>query len=106
VPPRRFPPPWSADDPDTKLGQDCYNESAYADGHPLAYGGFDGRGLINKTPLDPLTSYSGGPHGIHLRLTREGRMGLIIGLFVTVALAAVIVWAADYTSVPRGRSRK
>jgi hypothetical protein len=33
-------------------------------------------------------------------------MGLIIGLFVTVALAAVIVWAADYTSVPRGRSRK
>src|SRR6516164_9672189 len=46
-----------------KLGQDCYNGSAYADGHPLAYGGFDGRGLINKTPLDPLTSYSGGPHG-------------------------------------------
>jgi hypothetical protein len=33
-------------------------------------------------------------------------MGLIIGLFVTVALAAVIVWVADYTSVPRGRSRK
>jgi hypothetical protein len=24
--------------------------------------GFDGRGLINKTPLDPLM-YSGGPHG-------------------------------------------
>ncbi|MGC2080668.1 MAG: SHOCT domain-containing protein [Xanthobacteraceae bacterium] len=26
-------------------------------------------------------------------------MGLIIGLFVTVALAAIIVWVADYTSV-------
>jgi hypothetical protein len=22
--PRRFPPPWFVDDPDTKLGQDCY----------------------------------------------------------------------------------
>ena len=22
--PRRFPPPWSVDDPDMKLGQDCY----------------------------------------------------------------------------------
>jgi len=21
---RRFPPPWSVDDPDMKLGQDCY----------------------------------------------------------------------------------
>jgi hypothetical protein len=21
---RRFPPPWSVDDPDTKLGQDCF----------------------------------------------------------------------------------
>ena len=61
--PRRFPPPWSVVDPDMKLGQDCYNGSAYADGHPLAYGGFDGRGLINKTPLDPLMSHSGGPHG-------------------------------------------
>jgi hypothetical protein len=33
-------------------------------------------------------------------------MGLIIGLFVMVAIAAVIVWVADYTSVPRGRLRK
>jgi hypothetical protein len=23
LPARRFPPPWSVDDPDTKLGQDC-----------------------------------------------------------------------------------
>ena len=30
-------------------------------------------------------------------------MGLIIGMFVVVALAAVIVWIADYTSVPRDR---
>jgi hypothetical protein len=30
-------------------------------------------------------------------------MGLIIGLFVMVAIAAVIVWVADYTSVPRRR---
>jgi hypothetical protein len=22
--PRRFPPPWSVDDPDIKLGQDCF----------------------------------------------------------------------------------
>ena len=35
--PRRFPPPWSVVDPDMKLGQDCYNGSAYSDGHPLAY---------------------------------------------------------------------
>ena len=24
MPERRFPPPWSVDDPDKKLGQDCY----------------------------------------------------------------------------------
>jgi hypothetical protein len=30
-------------------------------------------------------------------------MGLIIGLFVMLAIAAVIVWVADYTSVPRRR---
>jgi hypothetical protein len=24
VAPRRFPPPWSVDDPDTKLGQVCF----------------------------------------------------------------------------------
>jgi hypothetical protein len=33
-------------------------------------------------------------------------MGLIIGLFVVVAIAAIIVWIADYTSVPRGRLRR
>jgi hypothetical protein len=30
-------------------------------------------------------------------------MGLIIGLFVVVAIAAIIVGIADYTSVPRSR---
>jgi len=31
-------------------------------------------------------------------------MGLIIGLFlIVVAIAVVIVWLADYTSVPRRR---
>ena len=34
--PRRFPPPWSVDDPDTKLGQDCYIIRD-ADAHALAY---------------------------------------------------------------------
>ena len=34
--PRRFPPPWSVDDPDTKLGQDCYIVRD-ATGHALAY---------------------------------------------------------------------
>jgi hypothetical protein len=34
--PRRFPPPWSVDDPDPKLGHDCCIVRD-ADGHPLAY---------------------------------------------------------------------
>jgi hypothetical protein len=33
-------------------------------------------------------------------------MGIVIGLFIIVAIAAIIVWVGDYTSVPRGRSRK
>jgi hypothetical protein len=33
-------------------------------------------------------------------------MGLIIALFFIVAIAAIIVSVADYTSVPRGRLRK
>jgi hypothetical protein len=33
-------------------------------------------------------------------------MGLIIGLFFMVAIAAIMVWVADYTLVPRGRLRK
>jgi hypothetical protein len=33
---RRFPPPWSVDDPDVKLGQDCYI-GRDANGHALAY---------------------------------------------------------------------
>jgi hypothetical protein len=34
--PRRFQPPWSIDDPDMKLGQDCYIVRD-ANGHALAY---------------------------------------------------------------------
>jgi hypothetical protein len=34
--PRRFPPPWSVDDPDRKLGQTCYIVHD-ANGHALAY---------------------------------------------------------------------
>ncbi len=36
VPPRRFPPPWSVDDLDVKLGQDCFIVRD-ANGHALAY---------------------------------------------------------------------
>ena len=36
VTPRRFPPPWTVDDPDTKIGQDCYIVRN-ATGHALAY---------------------------------------------------------------------
>jgi hypothetical protein len=49
------------------------------------YGTFAGRRLI-------------APPFAHVR-THE----LVIGLFVVVAIAAVIVWIADYTSVPRDR---
>jgi hypothetical protein len=34
--PRRFPPPWSVDDPDVKLGQDCFIV-CNATGQALAY---------------------------------------------------------------------
>jgi hypothetical protein len=33
---RRFPPPWSVDDPDMKLGQDCFIVRD-ANGHAVAY---------------------------------------------------------------------
>jgi hypothetical protein len=33
---RRFPPPWSVDDPDMKLGQTCYIVR-HSNGHVLAY---------------------------------------------------------------------
>src|SRR5947209_16787624 len=36
MPPRRFPPPLSTDDPETKLGQDCFIVRD-ANGHALAY---------------------------------------------------------------------
>jgi hypothetical protein len=32
---RRFPPPWSVDDPDARLGQDCFIVRD-ANGYPLA----------------------------------------------------------------------
>jgi hypothetical protein len=32
----RFPPPWSVDDPDMKLGQDCYIVRD-GNGHAIAY---------------------------------------------------------------------
>jgi hypothetical protein len=37
---RRFPPPWSVDEPDKKLSQDCFIIRD-ADGHPLAYAYFE-----------------------------------------------------------------
>jgi hypothetical protein len=40
--PRRFPPPWSVDDPDMKPGQDCYIVRD-ANGHALALGLFRGQ---------------------------------------------------------------
>jgi hypothetical protein len=36
VTPRRFPPPWSVDDPDMKLGQSCHIVRD-ANGQALAY---------------------------------------------------------------------
>jgi hypothetical protein len=36
MPERRFPPPWSVDDPDLKLGQDCFIVRD-GNGYPLAY---------------------------------------------------------------------
>jgi hypothetical protein len=38
--PRRFPPPWSVDDPEPKLGRKCFIVRD-ADGHALAYVYFD-----------------------------------------------------------------
>jgi hypothetical protein len=34
--PRRFPPPWAVDDPDVKLGQECFIIPD-ANGHALVY---------------------------------------------------------------------
>jgi len=34
--PRRFPPPWSVDDPEPKLGRNCFIVRD-ANGHALAY---------------------------------------------------------------------
>jgi hypothetical protein len=37
----RFPPPWSVDDPDTKLGQDCFivRDANGQKGDPLKFAG-------------------------------------------------------------------
>ncbi len=52
---RLFPPPWSVDDPDMKLGQDCFIVRD-ANGHALAYVYFkDEPGLR----LDAITSEVG-----------------------------------------------
>jgi hypothetical protein len=58
--PRRFPPPWSVDDPDTKLGQDCYVVRD-ANGHPLTYVYFEeerGR-LMRSTALSACLFHRG-----------------------------------------------
>ena len=47
---RRFPPPWSVDDPDMKLGQECISVRD-ANGHALAYVYFEdepGRRAVAK----------------------------------------------------------
>ena len=46
---RRFPPPWSVDDPDKKLGQDCFIVRD-ANGQALAYVYFEGEA---GTPFPP-----------------------------------------------------
>jgi hypothetical protein len=48
---RRFPPPWSVDDPDMELGQDCYVVRD-ANGHALAYS------APTKTPVNTVQSGS------------------------------------------------
>jgi hypothetical protein len=42
--PRCFPPPWSVDGPDMRLGQDCYIVRD-ANGHVLAYATLDASGF-------------------------------------------------------------
>ncbi len=54
---RRFPPPWSVDDPDMKLGQECYIVRD-ANGHALAYVFEPGRFDICLRP-DAITSAVG-----------------------------------------------
>jgi len=48
-PARRFPPPGTADDPDIKLGQDCYIVRD-ANGHALAYVYFEDEPGRRKPP--------------------------------------------------------
>jgi hypothetical protein len=56
-PERRFPPPWSVDDPEPKLGRRCFIVRD-ADGHALAYVYFDEPGWtaahdLTRTDADP-----------------------------------------------------
>jgi hypothetical protein len=46
---RRFPPPWSIDGPDTKLGQDCFIVRD-ANGQALAYVYFEDRRTTAHSP--------------------------------------------------------
>jgi hypothetical protein len=55
--PRRFPPPWSVDDPDMKLGQDCFIVRD-ADGHALTCIYFEDEPGQPYTVAHPLTPTS------------------------------------------------
>ena len=84
---RRFPPPWSVDDPDTKLGQDCYNVRD-ADNHALAYVYFEdepGRRsvahLLTATPRGATAVIVGEP---------ESCWGVLIGLAWTSACRGMV----------------
>jgi hypothetical protein len=63
---RRFPPPWSVDDPDMKLGQDCYVVRD-ANGHALAYVYFED---------EPGTAIGGAPDDAGGGAADRGRMSL------------------------------
>jgi hypothetical protein len=47
---RRFPPPWTVDDPDMKLGQECFIVRE-ANGHALAAGDYRMRLMANAAAI-------------------------------------------------------
>jgi hypothetical protein len=63
VTPRRFQPPWSVDDPDMKLGQDCYVVRD-ANGRALAYVYFVPTNLLLKceVKVKMTSSFDSRPH--------------------------------------------
>jgi hypothetical protein len=76
---RRFPPPWTVDEPDMKLGQDCYIVRD-ANGHALAYVYFDdepGRRsaahLMTREEARRIAASSGPARGILRRIESAGR---------------------------------